>query len=347
MSSNQHNVQSYTKLTTKEYQSYTNTRKQIYGQNVNTRLHPTPQAERDYNTYSQWREQSNASRDEYEKSLKEAIGPNGNYQMLQQRQHQDLVLPAAQAATDTNLHASTRNNFLDKHPYAYKNARARKQHEKLADSSLKEAKHYRQAYDTHYEKAGKPAPPIRQAPYGTHGSSTAATPGVPSLPPSVPVPPPRRAEGSGIPSPSEAYGQVGPYQDQPATTPSMPTTYRQLSSASAPLPQRPQYTSIPTASEAYGRSSGVGMEAAYRQPTSASISPPWRPQDPRIPSPSEAYGQAYYGTQSSTRTSVSTPYGQQPSVSAPLPPHLYGPRLPSPEQVYGSNGSSRKMDRRQ
>ena len=58
MSSNQHNIQSYTKLTAKEYQSYTNTRKQIYGQNVNTRLHPTPQAERDYNTYSQWREQA-------------------------------------------------------------------------------------------------------------------------------------------------------------------------------------------------------------------------------------------------------------------------------------------------
>ncbi|KAL9573948.1 hypothetical protein ACKAV7_001892 [Fusarium commune] len=308
MSSNQHNVQSYTKLSTKEYQSYTNTRKQIYGQNVNTRLHPTPQAERDYNTYSQWREQSNASRDQYEKSLKEAIGPNGNFQMLQQKQHQDLVLPAAQAATDTNLHASTRNDFLDKHPYAYKNARARRQHEKLADSSVKEAKHYRQAYDTHYEKAGAPAPPIRQAPYGTHGSSTAATPGIPSLQPSLPAPPPRRAENSRIPSPSEAYGQA-PYRTQP---PSIPST-----------------------------------SATYRQPPSASVSPPRRSQDPRIPSPSDAYGQAYYSTQNSTRTSVSTPYGQQPSVSAPLPPHLYGPRLPSPEQAYGNNSSSRRMDRQQ
>ncbi|EXK80005.1 hypothetical protein FOQG_15428 [Fusarium oxysporum f. sp. raphani 54005] len=346
MSSNQHNIQSYTKLTAKEYQSYTNTRKQIYGQNVNTRLHPTPQAERDYNTYSQWREQSNASRDQYEKSLKEAIGPNGNFQMLQQRQHQDLVLPAAQAATDTNLHASTRNDFLDKHPYAYKNARARKQHEKLADNSVKEAKHYRQAYDTHYEKAGAPAPPIRQAPYGTHGSCTAATPGIPSLQPSLPVPTPRQAENSRIPSPSEAYGQA-PYRTQPPSVPSTTATYRQPSPVSASPPQRSQYTSIPTASEAYGRSSSVGTQAAYRQPSSASVAPPRRSQDPRIPSPSEAYGQAYYSTQSSTRTSVSTPHGQQPPVSAPLPPHLYGPRLPSPKQAYGNKSSSRKMDRRQ
>ncbi|KAF5715890.1 hypothetical protein FMUND_6639 [Fusarium mundagurra] len=141
--------------------------------------------------------------------------------------------------TNEPIHANPRNAFLDKHPYAYKSAR------------------------THYEKTGAPAPPIREAPYGTHGSSTAATPGVPSLQPSLPVPPPRRAENS------------------------------------------------------------------------------------KIPSQSEAYGQAYYGTQSSTRTSVSTPYCQQPPVSAPLAPHLYGPRLPSPEQAYRSNGSSRSMDRRQ
>ncbi|ENH75685.1 hypothetical protein FOC1_g10003844 [Fusarium oxysporum f. sp. cubense race 1] len=251
MSSNQHNVQSYTKLTTKEYQSYTNTRKQIYGQNVNTRLHPTPQAERDYNTYSQWREQSNASRDQYEKSLKEAIGPNGNFQMLQQRQHQDLVLPAAQAATDTNF---TRNDFLDKHPYAYKNARARKQHEKLADNSVKEAKHYRQAYDTHYEKAGAPAPPIRQAPYGTHGSSTAATPGIPSLQPSLPVPTPRQAENSRIPSPSEAYGQAY-YSTQSSTRTSVSTPYGQQPPVSAPLPPHLYGPRLPSPEQAYGNNS--------------------------------------------------------------------------------------------
>ncbi|KAF5639612.1 hypothetical protein F52700_3994 [Fusarium sp. NRRL 52700] len=346
MSSSQHNVQSYSKLSTKEYQSYTNTRKQIYGQDVNTRLHPTPQAERDYNTYSQWRQQSNASRDEYEKSLKEAIGPNGNFQMLQQRQHQDLVLPAAQAATDTNLHASTRNDFLNKHPYAYKNARARKQHEKLADSSVKEAKHYRQAYNTHYEKAGSPAPPIRQAPYGTHGSSTAATPGLSSLQSSLPVPPPLRIENPRIPSPSEAYGQAA-YRNQPLSAPSTSVTYRQPSSVSAPPPPRPRYTSIPSASEAYGRSSSGGTQAVYSQPSSASIPPPRRSQDPRIPSPSEAYGHAYYSAQSSTRTSVSATYGQQPPISAPLPPHLYGPRLPSPEQAYENKSSSRRADRRE
>ncbi|RBQ78574.1 hypothetical protein FVER14953_00032 [Fusarium verticillioides] len=116
---------------------------------------------------------------------------------------------------------------------------------------------------------------------------------------------------------------------------------------SVPPPQRSQYTSTPTASEAYGRSSSVSTHATCRQPASAATAPPRRAQDPRIPSPSEAYGQAYYSTQSSTRTSVSTPYGQQPPVSAPLPPHLYGPRLPSPEKAYRSNDSSRSMDRRQ
>ncbi|EWG35827.1 hypothetical protein FVEG_00032 [Fusarium verticillioides 7600] len=230
---------------------------------------------------------------------------------------------------------STHNAFLDKHPYAYKNPRTRKQYEKPADISVKGAKHYRQAYDTHYQKAGAPAPPIRQAPYGTHGSSTAATPGVPSLQPSLPVPPPRRAENSRIPSPSEAYGQA-PYKTQPPSVPYTPATYRQPESMSVPPPQRSQYTSTPTASEAYGRSSSVSTHATCRQPASAATAPPRRAQDPRIPSPSEAYG-----------TSVSTPYGQQPPVSAPLPPHLYGPRLPSPEKAYRSNDSSRSMDRRQ
>ncbi|KAH7269006.1 uncharacterized protein BKA55DRAFT_547659 [Fusarium redolens] len=270
--------------------------------------------------------------------------------MLQQRQHQHLVLPAAQAATDTNLHASTSNDFLDKHPFAYKNARARKHHEKLADSSVKEAKHYRQAYDTHYEKAGAPTPPIRQAPYGTHGSSTAATPGVPRQQPSlsVPPPPPRRAENPRIPSPSEAYGQT-PYRTQPPSTTSTSAAYRQPSSVSAPPPQRSQDISVPAASQAYGRSASVATQADYSQSPSVSVVPPRPAQDPRIPSPSEAYGQAYYSTQSSTRTAVPAPYVQQPSGSVlpPPPRRPYDPRIPSPEQAYGNIGSSRRMDRRQ
>jgi hypothetical protein len=105
MSSDQNTFYSHTKFTANEYRSYGYTRREIYGQDVDTRdqEHPSAAAERDYNNYTKSRVQSNASVSYYEETYEKVKGPDGEFQSLQQRQHQELVSPAAQAATDTNL----------------------------------------------------------------------------------------------------------------------------------------------------------------------------------------------------------------------------------------------------
>lgn len=102
--SSQKTFQFHKKLTTNEYRSYTHHRQQVYGQNVSSE-HPTPQAERDYDEYKKWCDQSNESVADYKKTLKGREWHNPeirDLQRLQQRQHRQMVSPDAQAATDTN-----------------------------------------------------------------------------------------------------------------------------------------------------------------------------------------------------------------------------------------------------
>ena len=105
--SSQKTFQFHKKLTTNEYRSYTHHRQQVYGQNVSSE-HPTPQAERDYDEYKKWCDQSNESVADYKKTLKTVTGREWHnpeirdLQRLQQRQHRQMVSPDAQAATDTN-----------------------------------------------------------------------------------------------------------------------------------------------------------------------------------------------------------------------------------------------------
>ncbi|RBR20091.1 uncharacterized protein FIESC28_05370 [Fusarium coffeatum] len=176
------------------FQSYK--KQQIYGQDVGSRAHPSPEAERDYKEYCQWRNQSNTSVRFYDSTLETVAGSRtADIQKLQQHQHQQLVYPAAQAATDTNFHASTRNAFLDNHPFAYRDMVERSEHEGLADASVHEAKYYRAAYDTHYEKSAPfKSRPNGQPPYGSYGST------------SSPTPRPGPSQGSRPPAPRDAYG---------------------------------------------------------------------------------------------------------------------------------------------
>lgn len=102
--SSQNSVQTHKKSTANENRSCTQTRQQIYGQDIGSRDHPSPEAERDYKKYCQWLNQSNTSVRFYENTLKTVTGSRTpDLQKLQQHQHQQMVYPAAQAATDTNL----------------------------------------------------------------------------------------------------------------------------------------------------------------------------------------------------------------------------------------------------
>jgi hypothetical protein len=103
MSSNQKSFQSHTKLTPNEYRSYDHKRRQIYGQAAAAQAIPSAAAERDYHTYSDFTVQANASVAHYEKAYKKVTKPKDEFHSLEQWQHQELVSPASQAATDTNL----------------------------------------------------------------------------------------------------------------------------------------------------------------------------------------------------------------------------------------------------
>ncbi|KAH6950220.1 hypothetical protein DER45DRAFT_580217 [Fusarium avenaceum] len=281
MSSNQKASQSYTRLTPNEYRSYAQKRQEVYGQDGDAQKHPSVAAERDYYTYSELKEQSKASMGHYKTTYKRISGqtyegfdnPKSKFDLLEQDQHRELVSPAAEVATDTNLHASARHAFLDTHPFAYRTMKKRVNHEKLADEATEDAKHYRQVYDTHYERAG--APPRRESPpYGSHGS---------------PVPPPQRPGNPRIPAQREAYGQAS-YSAQGSATAATSSAYRQPRSDPR----------IPSPSEAYGQSSystrnsaRVPVPTSYDQLPKGSPPPPRPLFDSSIPTPAEAYPHVY------------------------------------------------------
>ncbi|KAI5467768.1 hypothetical protein BGZ63DRAFT_399318 [Mariannaea sp. PMI_226] len=178
------NFQSHRKFTAAEYANYDNTRKKVYGPESVRLTHPTPEAQQAYETYSKWTTDSNKSVKQYNEKLKAVSGKKKSdlnkfdIGTLHQEQHQTLVEPAAQAATDTNMHASTRNAFLDDYPYAYFNGRARQKHERHADEATQQAEFYRNRYDTHLSEAtASTASAFRptDSPYGTYGSAGGPT----------------------------------------------------------------------------------------------------------------------------------------------------------------------------
>lgn len=187
-------------------------------------------------------------------------------------------------------------------------------HEEYADNAVEQAKHYRQVYDTHYERAG--APPRRESPpYGTHGS---------------PVPPPQRPGNPRIPAPSRTYGQAS-YSAQGSATTAASSAYRQSRSGPVSLSPSIHDSRVPSPSEAYGQAGYSGQGSA----TAATSSTYYQPRnDPRIPSPSEAYGQASYSTRSSARVPTPISYDRLPKGSPPPPRPLYDSSIPTPEEAY-------------
>ncbi|KAM0514453.1 hypothetical protein ACHAPE_006746 [Trichoderma viride] len=150
--------QSRSKMSAEDYATYGQTRQKLYP-TTHRDAHPSADAERDYNRYKQRTGEANASGDQYLNDYKKHTGsrdtPIGT---LTQGQHSIMILPAAEAATDTLSHAQARDNFLEEHPYGYQTGRKRYNHEGLADSAYGDAAYYRDRYATHQSGSTKSSP---------------------------------------------------------------------------------------------------------------------------------------------------------------------------------------------
>lgn len=84
-----------------QYRTYGQSRQQQYPTTYRDG-HPSDKAERDYNRYKQRTDEANASVDRYCDDYKMHTGSQETpVETLSQRQHSSLLLPAAEAATDT------------------------------------------------------------------------------------------------------------------------------------------------------------------------------------------------------------------------------------------------------
>lgn len=93
--------ESRSKMSADDYKTYGDTRRGRYPATYRDD-HPSAEAERDYNRYSQRTNEANESVERYWKGYQKHTGSRDTpIETLSPRQHGSMVPPAAEAATDT------------------------------------------------------------------------------------------------------------------------------------------------------------------------------------------------------------------------------------------------------